>query len=77
MSADPVLKVYRVVLRGELGDQFAFLFDGMRLERDSGLTTLTGAVVDQVRLIGLIERAQELGVDLVSVEQVVGKVASE
>ena len=69
MSGDPVPKIYRVVLRGELGDQYAYLFEGMELERYSGLTTLTGPVVDQVRLLGLFEAAQELGVDLVSVEE--------
>ena len=29
---------YRLVLRGELGDSFGFLFDGMRLQRRAGLT---------------------------------------
>ena len=58
---------YRFVLRGELGDSFGMLFDGMDLERQAGVTVLTGDVVDQSQLVGIIERAQELGMELVSV----------
>ena len=58
---------YRLVLRGELGDSFGFLFDGMQLERLAGMTVLTGDVADQTHLLGLIERVQELGIELVSV----------
>ena len=58
---------YRLVLRGELGDAFGFLFAGMRLQRVAGMTVLTGQVTDQAHLAGLIEQIQELGVELVSV----------
>ncbi len=58
---------YRLVLRGELGDSFGVLFDGMQLQRFAGTTVLTGDVTDQSHLLGLIERVQELGVELVSV----------
>ncbi|HBW19422.1 MAG: hypothetical protein ACLPUO_13615 [Streptosporangiaceae bacterium] len=39
----------------------------MQLQRLSGMTVLTGQVTDQTQLLGLIERIQELGVELVSV----------
>jgi len=58
---------YRLVLRGELGDSFGFLFHGMRLQRRAGMTILTGPVTDQAHLLGLIGQIQELGVELVSV----------
>ena len=58
---------YRLVLRGELGDSFGFLFEGMRLQRLAGMTVLTGQVTDLAHLLGLIEQIQELGVELVSV----------
>ena len=58
---------YRLVLRGELGDSFGFLFEGMKLERLAGMTVLTGQVTDQAHLLGLIEQIQELGVELISV----------
>jgi len=58
---------YEFVLRGEIGDRFGLLFEGMRLERITGRTFLTGPVLDQAHLHGLIEQIQELGIDLVSV----------
>ena len=39
----------------------------MHLERTPGHTVLTGDVHDQAHLHGLIERIQELGIELVSV----------
>ena len=58
---------YRLVLRGELGEPFGFLFEGMQMERVAGTTVLTGQVIDQAHLHGLIQRTQELGLELVSV----------
>ena len=58
---------YELVVRGEVGDRFGAAFDGMRLERAHGTTTITGEVRDQAQLHGLIERMQELGLELVSV----------
>ena len=58
---------YQLVIRGELGERFSVLFEGMRLERDRGTTVITGAVRDQAQLHGLIGRVQELGLELVSV----------
>jgi hypothetical protein len=58
---------YEFVLRGEIGDRFGLLFEGMRLERISGRTVLTGPVLDQAHLHGLIEQIQELGIELISV----------
>ncbi len=61
---------YRLVLRGELGEPFGFLFEGMQMERLAGTTVLTGTVIDQAHLHGLLERIQELGIELVSIEPV-------
>jgi hypothetical protein len=61
---------YELVIRGEIGDRFEFLFAGMRLQRSSGMTVITGVVRDQAQLHGLIERVQELGLELVSVNPV-------
>jgi pimeloyl-ACP methyl ester carboxylesterase len=58
---------YELVLRGEIGDRFGLLFEGMELSRTPGHTVLAGPVVDQAHLHGLIERIQELGIELVSV----------
>jgi hypothetical protein len=60
---------YRIVVRGEIDDRFAFLFNGMRMKRVKGTTVLTGVVVDQAQLHGYIERLAELGLDLLGLEQ--------
>jgi hypothetical protein len=61
---------YRIVLSGELGDDFAFLFGDLLLERADGMTVLTGRVLDQAQLHGLLDQAQNLGIGLFSVEAV-------
>ncbi len=60
---------YRIVIRGELDERFAYLFNGLQLDRSNGTTVLTGDVVDQAQLHGFIERIEELGLELVTVEQ--------
>jgi hypothetical protein len=68
MNSQPArAATYRLVLRGELGDQFGFLFAGMRMSREDGTTVLTGPVADQAHLVGIIDRTQELGLELISV----------
>lgn len=61
---------YELVLRGEISDRFAVLFEDMRLDRIGGTTVITGPVRDQAHLHSLIERISELGAELVSVNAV-------
>ena len=58
---------YRLVLGGELGEPFGFLFEGMKMDRVAGRTVLTGSVIDQAHLHGLIQRTQDLGLELISI----------
>jgi hypothetical protein len=60
---------YRIVVRGELDDRFAYLFNGMEMQRIDGTTILTGDIVDQAQLHGYIERLDELALQLLTVEQ--------
>jgi hypothetical protein len=60
---------YRLVVRGELDDRFAYLFNGLDFERIGGTTVLSGDVVDQAQLHGYIARVEELGLELVSIRQ--------
>jgi hypothetical protein len=60
---------YRLVLRGELGEPFGFLFEGMQMDRVGGTTVLSGRVIDQAHLHGLLQRTQELGLELISIQQ--------
>ena len=61
---------YELVIRGEIGDRFSVLFEGMRLRRASGNTVISGPVRDQSHLHGLIAQIEELGLELVSVNPV-------
>jgi hypothetical protein len=39
----------------------------MQMDRVAGTTVLTGRVIDQAHLHGLIQRTQELGLELISI----------
>jgi hypothetical protein len=62
--------MYQLVIRGELDERFGFVFEGMQMERTDGTTVLVGRVLDQAKLMGLIEQISELGLELLSVQQV-------
>jgi hypothetical protein len=61
-------KVYRIVVRNEIGERFAPAFEEMDMRTRGGNTILTGKVVDQPHLHGILDRIGALGLDLVSVE---------
>ena len=61
-------KLYRIVVRSELGDRYAPAFEGMRMESKDGRTILSGEVKDQPHLFGVLERINALGLELLRVE---------
>ena len=61
-------KVYRIVVRSELSDTYAVAFEGMEMETRNGVTVLTGEVIDQPRLYGILNRINGLGLELLSVQ---------
>ncbi len=63
---------YQLVVRGELDDRFELVFTGMELSQVEGTTVMTGKVRDDAALYGLVERIAELGLELVSIQQLVG-----
>jgi hypothetical protein len=60
--------VYRIVVRSELSDKYAVVFEGMEMEAKDGVTVLTGKIIDQPHLYGILERTNGLGLELLSVE---------
>jgi len=64
---------YQLVVRGELDEKYGYLFDGMQMARVGGTTVIAGRVRDQAALHGLIERIEELGLELLSVQQQAGE----
>jgi hypothetical protein len=60
---------YRLVVEGELDNRFAFLFGDLEMSHVDGQTVLSGPVIDQAQLHGFIERIEELGLKLISVQE--------
>jgi hypothetical protein len=59
---------YRIVVRSELSDSYAVAFEGMEMETQDGDTILTGEVIDQPQLYGILDRINGLGLQLLSVQ---------
>ena len=60
--------IYRIVVRSELSDTYAVAFEGMEMETKKGVTILTGEVIDQPQLYGILGRINGLGLQLLSVQ---------
>lgn len=59
---------YEIRLHGQLDQRWSDWFEGFTLTNESdGTTTLTGPVIDQAALHGLLRRVGNLGVTLISV----------
>ena len=61
-------KTYRIVVRSELSERYAAAFEEMEMETNSGLTVLTGKIIDQPHLYDILDRLSGLGLELLSVE---------
>ena len=57
---------YRLVVEGELGPRYISAFDGMTLRAHDGETDITGVIIDQSHLQGLLTRIASLGLTLLS-----------
>lgn len=59
---------YEIRIQGHLEPRWAIQFDGMTLTtHDDGTTSLTGLIVDQAALHGLLATLRDTGIPLVSV----------
>ena len=63
--------VYQIRIKGHLGREWTDWFGGLTIRlTDNGETLLTGPVVDQAALHGLLRKVRDLGVPLLSVSRV-------
>ncbi len=63
-------KTYRIVVRAEIGERFAAAFEDMEVSIAEGQTIITGEVIDQSHLHGILNQINALGLELVSVQPV-------
>jgi len=63
--------VYQIRIKCHLGSDWANWFEGLNITREeNGDTLLTGPVVDQAALHGLLKKVRDLGMALISVNRV-------
>lgn len=62
---------YEIRLTGHLDAHWTAWFDGLAVSSESdGTTVISGQIVDQAALHGVLQRVRDLGLPLVSVRQV-------
>jgi len=69
--------IYQIKVEEGLGESWSDWFNGMAITYESGsdgspVTTLTGAVVDQAALHGILSRIWNLNLTLISVTRIEG-----
>jgi hypothetical protein len=68
----PTVFNYQIELEGFLDERWSEWFGGMRidhLDTHGGVTLLTGEIPDQTALYGLLDKARDLGLVLLSVKR--------
>ena len=66
----PENTVYELKLKGHLSNQWADRFEGFQFtHEEDGTTTMVGLVIDQAALHGLLKRIRDLGLPLLSINQ--------
>ena len=66
-STDHPAACYQIRLKGHLDGQWASWFDDFAVvQADNGVTILTGPVMDQAALYGLLKKVRDLGMPLLS-----------
>lgn len=60
--------IYKIRIKGHLGRQWVDRFEELSITlEDDGTTLLTGPVVDQAALHGILRRIRDLGITLLSI----------
>ena len=63
--------IYKIRIKGHLSQQWMDWFEGLTITpEEEGNTLLTGPVVDQAALHGILKKVRDLGMPLLSVHSV-------
>ena len=63
--------VYQIRIKGHLGQQWTDWFEGLTITlEEDGNTLLSGTVIDQSALHGILKKIRDLGMPLLAVNQV-------
>lgn len=63
--------MYQIRIRGHLDRRWRDWFEGMSISlEDNGDTLITGPVIDQAALHGLVKKVRDLGLPLISVNRI-------
>jgi hypothetical protein len=65
---DGMERRYRITVRGHLGERFGEIFGSMDTEVVGAHTSITGRVIDQANLDGILSYLRNLGIELASLE---------
>jgi hypothetical protein len=62
-------QVYEIRIQGHLGPDWTDWFEGLTITlAENGETVLTGPVLDQAALFGVLRKVRDIGMPLLSVE---------
>ncbi len=71
VESDDSLAQYEIRLRGSLPPDWSRCFDNMTMTYDvEGNTVLSGPIIDQAALHGLLDKVRDLGLELLEVRRV-------
>ena len=72
MASEHVLQeIYQIVIKGHLDSEWSDWFDGLTITLvDNGETILSGPIVDQTALHGVLIKIRDLGLPLLSLTRI-------
>ena len=65
------LEVYQIVIKGHLDSEWSEWFEGLNITKvDNGETILSGPIIDQTALHGVLIKIRDLGLPLLSLTRI-------
>ena len=61
--------LYQIKGAGRLGNQWSDWFEGLSVECEGNITVISGLIIDQPALHGLLAKIRDLGMPIISVRR--------